>query len=254
MDFITREQDGLIVPRDVTLISASAGIFGHWTAGPTSQTVREIQRFHMETRGWNDIAYSWLVDEDGDIHEGRGWGVAGAHTQGFNTVSHAVCAIVGDDAQVTEGHLEGMAIVMQEHDRIYGRGFHLPHREAMGASTFCPGDTITTWIHNQGWTQTTPEGFTMEQMDTIAGWFHDTRRLILAGQIADAKAHRKSLVAEWRTRNKIMAELTGQPQDTAKPAAITEVEERVHSLERKIAELDTKPCTLTEFDDNELVA
>lgn len=53
--------------------------------------MRDIQRFHMDTKGWSDIAYSYCVDTDGKIYEGRGARVAGGHTKGDNTTSHAIC-------------------------------------------------------------------------------------------------------------------------------------------------------------------
>nr|CAH7742854.1 unnamed protein product [Callosobruchus chinensis] len=34
---------------------------------------RYIQMFHIESMGWNDIAYNFLVGGDGDAYEGRGW-------------------------------------------------------------------------------------------------------------------------------------------------------------------------------------
>ncbi|XP_072028611.1 peptidoglycan recognition protein 1-like [Amphiura filiformis] len=33
---------------------------------------------------WSDIGYSFLVDEEGNIYEGRGWDRVGAHTLGYN--------------------------------------------------------------------------------------------------------------------------------------------------------------------------
>ena len=37
-------------------------------------------------KGWWDIGYSFLVGEDGNIYEGRGWNEIGAHTKGYNDV------------------------------------------------------------------------------------------------------------------------------------------------------------------------
>src|SRR5688500_15955654 len=65
-------------------------------------TVRAIYSYHVQTRGWNDIGYNFLVDERGRIYEGRwsrqydageiptgedreGRGVVGAHAEGANT-------------------------------------------------------------------------------------------------------------------------------------------------------------------------
>jgi len=45
--------------------------------------------------GWNDIAYTYLVCEDGRVYEGRGWNVRGAHTFGYNEIAVGIC-IIGD--------------------------------------------------------------------------------------------------------------------------------------------------------------
>ncbi|XP_062536625.1 peptidoglycan-recognition protein LE [Armigeres subalbatus] len=47
--------------------------------------VRMIQCFHIESRRWNDIAYNFLVGNDGNAYEGRGWKRLGAHTLGYNS-------------------------------------------------------------------------------------------------------------------------------------------------------------------------
>jgi len=35
----------------------------------------------------DDIRYNFLIDEDGIIYEGRGWGVVGQHTEGHDDLS-----------------------------------------------------------------------------------------------------------------------------------------------------------------------
>lgn len=47
----------------------------------------------MDSNGWSDIGYSFLIGGDGNIYEGRGWNVLGAHTQGYNSVGYGVCFI-----------------------------------------------------------------------------------------------------------------------------------------------------------------
>jgi N-acetylmuramoyl-L-alanine amidase len=67
-----------------------------------SATVRSIYYYHAVTQGWGDIGYNFLIDEAGNVYEGRhsrdyapgetptgrnlaGDGVTGAHAQGFNS-------------------------------------------------------------------------------------------------------------------------------------------------------------------------
>jgi hypothetical protein len=67
----------------------------HHTAGTNSYAqsesagiVRGIYSYHVQSRGWNDVGYNFLVDRYGTIFEGRYGGikkaVIGAHAAGFN--------------------------------------------------------------------------------------------------------------------------------------------------------------------------
>lgn len=61
--------------------------------------LRSIQAYHMDSNGWDDIGYNFLVDRFGTAWEGRagslGGPAVGAHVGGFNTGSVGV-AILGD--------------------------------------------------------------------------------------------------------------------------------------------------------------
>jgi hypothetical protein len=74
----------------------------HHSAGSNNYTreqvpgiIRGIQIFHQDTRGWNDIAYNFVVDKFGRIWEARAGGidkaVIGGHTFGCNTGTLGVC-------------------------------------------------------------------------------------------------------------------------------------------------------------------
>lgn len=51
-----------------------------------------MQREHVK-RKWDDIGYNFLVDPAGNVYEGRGWGVKGAHSPQFNTKSVGISLI-----------------------------------------------------------------------------------------------------------------------------------------------------------------
>lgn len=61
------------------------------------RVIRAIYQYHVQTNGWRDIGYNFLVDRCGTVYEGRAGGVDrsvhGAHTLGFNTDSAGVAAI-----------------------------------------------------------------------------------------------------------------------------------------------------------------
>ncbi|MFD7449742.1 peptidoglycan recognition protein [Kitasatospora sp. NPDC059827] len=61
------------------------------------RVIRSIYQYHVQSNGWRDIGYNFLVDRCGTIYEGRAGGVnqpvLGAHTLGFNTNSSGIAAI-----------------------------------------------------------------------------------------------------------------------------------------------------------------
>ena len=82
------------------IATPTVDLYLHHTAGALDENgngvwwddMQSIQRFHMDGRGWSDIAYSFLVG-GGQVFEGRGVGIAGGHTKGRNSTSHAICLI-----------------------------------------------------------------------------------------------------------------------------------------------------------------
>lgn len=146
METISRQQSGLEAPRYVNRIYSSEGVYVHHTAGPENQTVKQIQNYHKHTKGWADIAYSFLVDNKGLIYVGRGWGVSGAHTAGYNSRSHAVCYIGNTEVKDAPAAAKrAINTVILEHNRRYGAGYVRPHRAV--AQTSCPGKGLTAWIN-----------------------------------------------------------------------------------------------------------
>ncbi|XP_054734022.1 peptidoglycan-recognition protein SD-like [Anastrepha obliqua] len=49
-----------------------------------SQQVRNIQHFHMQSFNFDDIAYNFLIGNDGNVYEGRGWDYIGAAIKNYN--------------------------------------------------------------------------------------------------------------------------------------------------------------------------
>ncbi|XP_060258024.1 peptidoglycan recognition protein 4 isoform X1 [Ovis aries] len=70
-----------------------------------SQRLRELQSHHVHN-GWCDVAYNFLVGDDGRVYEGVGWNVQGVHTQGYNNISLGL-AFFGSSRAMQElaGHL-----------------------------------------------------------------------------------------------------------------------------------------------------
>lgn len=60
-----------------------------------AKIVRSYQNHHMSDNGWEDIGYNFIIGEDGNVYEGRGWKYTGAHAPNYNNRSIGIC-IIGD--------------------------------------------------------------------------------------------------------------------------------------------------------------
>ncbi len=111
---------------------------------------------HVNTNGWADIGYNWLIDRNGVIYEGRGDGVRGAHFSGQNTGTVGIC-VIGDFTLETPSTsaLNSLRdiIAWEASDKnvdVTASSFHAAsglnlqnlcgHRD--GGSTICPGDPL----------------------------------------------------------------------------------------------------------------
>ncbi|XP_048242634.1 peptidoglycan-recognition protein SC2-like isoform X2 [Haliotis rufescens] len=100
---ITRAEWGARSPRSTSNLAGAVryAFIHHGLSSPCSsqsscsERVRSYQNYHMNTRGWSDIGYSFLIGEDGNVYEGRGWDRIGAHTKGYNSVGLGFC-MIGD--------------------------------------------------------------------------------------------------------------------------------------------------------------
>lgn len=95
-----RPPKGALVSENVRflLVHHSASRNGH-TGADAPAILRSFFDFHTGEKGWNDIAYNFLIDADGGIWEGRAGSlsgpIAGDATGGNQGFSQLVC-IIGD--------------------------------------------------------------------------------------------------------------------------------------------------------------
>ncbi len=124
----------------------------HHTVTPTHDSisgaarVRGIQAYHIDSNGWCDIGYHFLVDSDGNVYQGRSSEQrTGAHAGGANTDNVGVSflgtftsdvpsdAMFSGGAQILAWLADAYAIAL-DRSRVKG------HRE--WGSTACPGDAL----------------------------------------------------------------------------------------------------------------
>lgn len=138
-------------------LSQRTEFFVHYSTGEelgrkdTANWVREIQAFHTgPQRGWSDIAYNFLVDVYGNVFEGRGWGIVGAHCPNHNTTGIGVCFLGDDDKDAQDASPAARAslkALADEADRLTGKRLKRQGHRDGKPSTQCPGDELYTWVH-----------------------------------------------------------------------------------------------------------
>ncbi len=118
--------------------------------------IRAIYYYHAITRGWGDIGYNYIIDQYGNIYEGRygGEGVVGGHAAGYNVGSVGI-AMLGNfenEPLTYEALVSLMALIEElsdEHNidveaNSMFRGEVIPnllgHRDV--GATLCPGEYI----------------------------------------------------------------------------------------------------------------
>jgi hypothetical protein len=93
-----------VPPRSGPRYGAVQAAFVHHTATANAYAPQDspaivlgIAKYHRDTNGWNDIGYNFLVDQYGQVFEGRAGGVdqpvVGAHAQGYNAQSTSVAQL-----------------------------------------------------------------------------------------------------------------------------------------------------------------
>ena len=139
-----------------------AGVIGGRT--PTEQiateqsVLRSWQRWHIDGKGWQDIAYNYAIGQSGTIYRLRGENRAGATRGDFepdgipeNHEARAVVFILGGTQKPTDAayaafrHIwatDPMPVIGHRDVAISGSG---------GTATACPGEHLTDWIATEGY-------------------------------------------------------------------------------------------------------
>lgn len=118
----------------------------HYSGASRSQSVRSIQNYSMDTKGYSDIDYNYLV-KDGRVYVGRGTNIGG-HTYQNNSSSIGVC-VIGQDGDATQADFAAIAELYAWIREVIGRKELrvMGHRDANPGQTDCPGDQIEAWIN-----------------------------------------------------------------------------------------------------------
>jgi hypothetical protein len=123
----------------------------HHTASPSSDgnihsTMRGMQAYHIDNRGWCDIGYHFVVSQAGKVYQGRSReNRPGAHVGGENSGNVGTSLIGNFQSQsLSDTQLNAAAEIVGWVGRTYGIAFNRTrikgHREHSGQTTSCPGN------------------------------------------------------------------------------------------------------------------
>ena len=140
----------------------------HHSAGSNQSSnyqavVEYIWDLHVNTNGWDDVGYNWLIDPNGILYEGRPDGYQGAHFSCINENTVGIC-MIGDYTSISPPEPQVNTLVSllgfeaTEHSiDVLGQSYHLTgdfvldnvagHRDSAGSehacsTTACPGNTF----------------------------------------------------------------------------------------------------------------
>ncbi|AXT56227.1 N-acetylmuramoyl-L-alanine amidase [Aquimarina sp. MMG015] len=159
---VSRSQWGARPPRSSFPTTNVTHLIVHHEFGSNSSSdwaarVRSVQNFHMNSNGWSDIGYNFLIDPNGVIYEGRAGGdsAVGAHFCGRNRNTMGVCMLGNYSSATpkvaTQNSLKDLLAWKATKENINPSGFayHYSidgslrtisgHRDGGGCSA-CPGD------------------------------------------------------------------------------------------------------------------
>lgn len=130
---------------------------GFNTSSDFASVVAYYWDLHVNTNGWDDIGYNYLIDPNGVVYEGRGTGNQGAHFSCMNGNTTGIC-IIGDytNTQVSNAALHSLIELMAWESCNHNiapsdSSFHNSsqlllhhisgHRDGNNASVGCPSGT-----------------------------------------------------------------------------------------------------------------
>ena len=121
------------------------------TASPIARDDESIRRalrgwqdYHIDKKGWSDLAYNVAVDQMGRVWEGRGYDRRDGATSGRGGTSMSILAMVANDEAPTDLMLSGILRVITEGKRRAPNAAVGPHCNYV--STTCPGTALRLWL------------------------------------------------------------------------------------------------------------
>lgn len=144
-DSITKPDGWRVYDRPLVDVLKTAVI--HHSALPPTDGPRQIQYKHMHERGFADIGYHFLIDQSGQIFEGRSIAVRGAHTRGHNTGTIGV-ALLGNFETNPPVEIQWASVksLLRYLVAKYKLTHLAGHRDFLPDETTCPGTCLESLL------------------------------------------------------------------------------------------------------------
>ena len=155
---VSRSEWGARATRCTSRDSTKTRMAIHHTVTGQSDPARQlrgIQRYHMDSRGWCDVGYHFLIGADGVIYEGRPLAFLGTHVGGNNTGNIGIsfigcfhtsgCSGLGatdPSPNMLDAAARLVGELARQHDITISATTVKGHRDHSGQSTSCPGDNL----------------------------------------------------------------------------------------------------------------
>lgn len=116
------------------------------TTGPAQ--IRGWQDFHLDGRGWGDIAYHLIIGIDGTVYEGRWRDYEGDTGTTYDTTGHFLVVVEGnfDIDRPTRAQLDSLVAVLAGAAQEYGVSPSTITGHRDHAATACPGTHLGSLI------------------------------------------------------------------------------------------------------------
>lgn len=116
----------------------------HWIEVADPKTGKP-RRKNLGGNGWADIGYHFGVTPSGEVLEGRGWLVRGAHSGKGHGRNRCLGIVVqGDGSTLAEPEQQAIEWLVAEHVQRGGVPLVLPHNAF--STKRCPGPAVTRWV------------------------------------------------------------------------------------------------------------
>ncbi|MFI0985015.1 N-acetylmuramoyl-L-alanine amidase [Streptomyces exfoliatus] len=134
---------------DLVPLSKRTEFFVHYHGGVPAHSTgvavpREVEKIHL-SQNWAGTGYTFMVDQDGVVYEGRGWGLQGAHCPDHNVSGFGVYVAIGGEQKPSAKALASVRALYDEACRKTGRSLAKKgHKD--GYATACPGVHLHQWV------------------------------------------------------------------------------------------------------------